>query len=192
MKKFFSTYIEELKTRSWRKFYLSSEGRMTRLDYNLWCLLLIYGLNAIIAPIQDFIMIQMILDIKLGMIVAGSIEALILIGSIIMFIAPTNKRFHDRGKTGWYQARYILVMAIGSVLLPLSLFIDPHTLLQNTAQIVANPMLFFDLVQITKPFLFYLSVGLIIAPMLTFIIELCFLPGPKGTNKFGDDPRIYV
>lgn len=80
-----------------------------------------------------------------------------------MQIAPTVKRLHDVGRSGWWYFPYFVLPAVLYLLAVES--VDPE------ASIVFILMTF---------------AGLMI--ILWAIFEMGFVRGPRGPNRYGDDP----
>ncbi|MBC8049437.1 MAG: DUF805 domain-containing protein [Chitinophagales bacterium] len=97
-----------------------------------------------------------------------SISAFIIAGVFIFLssAAVCVKRFHDRGKSGWWFLLFYLAERMGSFFQPGSATIE-------------TPVQFFG---------FLLEVSAV----LWIVIELGILRGQDGVNRYGPDPRVLA
>ena len=93
----------------------------------------------------------------------GWISGVFWVVSLWPVLAVTTRRFHDRELSGWRQAAYFVVFIIGSVLAGLGVPTG------NVKLIAAGALV-------------------TLIAMIVFIVEICFLKGTTGDNKFGPDP----
>ena len=93
----------------------------------------------------------------------GLFSGVFSILSLWPMLTLTTKRFHDREVTGWRQAIYFIALIVGGML-------------------AAGGMVTLSMMMISVGFL------IVVASLIAFIIEICFLKGTEGPNKYGEDP----
>jgi uncharacterized membrane protein YhaH (DUF805 family) len=154
------------------KFLFSFEGRIRRFHY--WMFLL-----GAIAYVAILTLIGVAADAANGFrFDAGNPGALGPVASFLSVVAQLTvlwpatavgaKRFHDRGKSGWLMALTFVPYVLLAVLFPFQHLMGQFTI-QSFAFIIA---------------IYSLGIG------LWFLVELFFLPGTPGVNRYGHDPRL--
>jgi uncharacterized membrane protein YhaH (DUF805 family) len=99
----------------------------------------------------------------------GGLAAVLLLPMpfiLVSLIAISIRRLHDRGKTGWWVAPFVI--------LPEIVALDVHA---ETAG--ASPRVFLAL----------LSLATIMLGLWGWV-EIGFRRGTRGTNRFGDEPAV--
>ncbi len=157
------------------QFLFSSKGRVSRLQYNVYFMLPFIAFNWLMYILPTWF--QHNLDLLFKVTIVTTVLSVIVLWS---FLAVTNKRFHDRGASGWRQLTYFLISALGGFV-----FYQVVDLSINAAA-----MTFSYTVQ--NPILSKIGLGLIFVPMIIMVIELCALKGTDGPNKYGDDPTEKI
>ena len=116
----------------WKYLFTSIDGRINRAKF--WAGTVVLIIVQMVAHLLDWVLgIQMHLADGLPVGVIGTLVSLVAIyATIVMHV----KRWHDRGKSGWWEL-IVFVPVIGSIWM---------------------------------------------------LVELGFLPGDRGPNRFGNDP----
>lgn len=144
------------------KFLFSPKGRVSRKA--IWLKFLL--------PQIAVVIVATIIDMAAGWY-DEAVEVGVLSGLASLFyvwpnIAVSVKRFHDRNMTGWW-----ILYFFGLAIVAIGLGVGAAALLKVTE----NPLLLF---------LFLIpTIALVIAET----VILYFLPGTRGENRFGPDPR---
>lgn len=110
------------------------------------------------------------------------------------FVAVPVKRLHDLGLSGWLQVIVPIVGLVGFVLMLVGMFQayggDPQAFAEEFDGITSNAVMMATFWQFIRPSPLAL-VGLIM--LMGFLIEfivMCLIPGQKGANEHGEDPRL--
>ena len=160
-------------------FLFSPQGRVSRKSIWLFALAL-FGVQ----------LAATVVDIASGMGTPGSpgpLAAVLALFFLWPSIAISIKRFHDRDMSGWW------------VLLPLGVLIGGLVLLMALG--LGGVLASFSAASLDDPpaasgamvgagLLYLLVYLLVVAGVALFqIVQLYFLPGTSGPNRFGGDPR---
>ena len=110
----------------------------------------------------------------------GDIDAILKVGQIMLVamlvitwpgIAVLVKRMHDRNRSGWWVAMsYAFLFASG--------FLSNYAIDPDTGEVI-NKALFAVFIPVT-------IVALVLG--LWLFVEVAFLRGTRGTNRYGPDP----
>lgn len=160
-----------MKQPSMTEFLFSSKGRVSRLQYNVYFMLPFVAFNWLLMELPKWF--EHDLDMLFKVSLVTSILSLIILWP---FMAMTNKRFHDRGASGWRQALYVLISIGGGFIFYQATTFNINPAAMTFSFTAKNEMLSM------------IGLGIIFIPMIMMIIELCALRGTIGTNKYGDDP----
>jgi len=157
---------------SWLRYFFSFQGRVNRTRY--WRFVLIIAFLeltfAVAAAALERLRESALNDPAMATTEFVSLivlaAAFVPIGVIGNF-AVTTKRLHDRNKSGWWQIVGIVSWLLQEVVRGLHDHgrIGPHLFLLGTLIVLAGSL-----------------IGLWIA------IEVAFVPGTRGENRFGPDP----
>lgn len=150
-------------------FYFSPFGRISRKDFWLKYVLVLVGL-AVGAIIIDMVVFP---GVRVGQD-TGPLEGVVNVVSLWPQIALTTKRFHDRGMSGWWQLLFNIAIGAGGVF-AYSAMLEAGV--ERGLPIPENLYL---------PLL--VGGGMVLLFGLVELVILGFLPGTRGSNKYGDDP----
>lgn len=141
------------------KFYLSAEGRVCRKDFWLKFVLVLVGVIVAVSLLDSALFPA---PAASSFNQSGPLETIANLILLWPQIAVTTKRFHDRNMSGWWQVAFNVVILAGVGL--------------GFASMGAGSGMLVG--------------GIAIAAIaaVTELVMLGFLPGTKGSNKYGDDP----
>ena len=192
----------------WASFYFSARGRITRKQYWLWAVLLLFVAEIVISlPIQalfgasggftrattDEVRVHVIQVFGIPVSVRTSEVAepggfalqafnLLISGlSTWIMVVTTTKRLHDRNLSGWWQIMPMALGVCGAAAL-LGLLVQAGVPPFGEAQTVKGA--------VAGPFV-YVSVGLLVAAFgsgFWLLFGVLLRRGKPGLNRFGPDP----
>jgi uncharacterized membrane protein YhaH (DUF805 family) len=149
---------------SFWQWLFSFKGRIKRARW--WAAALVYAAASVIAAaaIWLFILIAAVqLDSEDEASLLGStLAGFLLIALTVSGLAVTVKRFHDRGKSGWWVVPALALLAFGAMIAISS----------------GNP---------SDPDI--LGVFIMLAALVWMVVDLGVLSGNAGANRFGDEPK---
>lgn len=140
--------------------FMRFEGRIGRKSYWL----------GILAMIAASILVTLILAFLVGAQGQASL-ILIFLGQLVLLYPSTAimvKRFHDRDRSGWFVAILLVPIVLQGI--------------ANIVGVTGDPL--------NQGALDYLFALWIIIVSLWFLVELGFLRGSMGANRFGPDPLL--
>ena len=157
----------------WTRFLFSFDGRASRSEF--WRLvLLMFGVNLLTGFVQGFFggfSQASGTALPSALVRAGGFVAFLIgVASFVARLAVGARRLHDRGINGWYQAMPLAMLALGTVMLGIGAVTGGHG--------ASNPILVLAI----GSFAFALVLGLWIW------IQMGFLKGDDGPNRYGADP----
>lgn len=134
----------------WKYLLTSFEGRINRKPYWL----------ATLALIVAVIVLNIIIFAIVG--VMGLVVGYIIIAILTIYpsLALMTKRFHDRGKSGWWSLVFYAPTLINSAIS----YVDPGGTLTMISSII------------------------MLIVTIWLIVELGFLKGKPGSNEYGPNP----
>ena len=141
------------------KRYAQFSGRAPRAEY--WWFYL------------GYIILYAILTILTRISAIFGILGLVYLGLIIPMIAVGVRRLHDTNRTGWWLLAPMIPYLIGLAMIVPAII--------SGAAGGVNP---FNMASLGAAGIFFM-IGFVMA-IVVFIFTV--LPGPKGPNRFGDDP----
>lgn len=151
-------------------FLFSGKGRIRRRS--MWLFLVAYWAAHAAAHLVDHA-----LGWTAHMDDAGPLMTIVTLVSVWPSIAVSAKRFHDRGMSGWWVLWFALLSAI-----PLCVLIFTHAdTLMGLEKGAFEPSMI-------SPLGYAMVAVAALAQLVQFVI-LFILPGDKGENRYGPDPR---
>lgn len=158
------------------KFLFTLEGRISRKQFWLNYILVMFGLNFVVSFLVVMLTVGFSQLSTLGDVIGvvmfaglGLIWLLMTLANIWAAIAVSMKRLHDRNMSGWWVLWFLLAVYGGYAL--------GVSMTMNVMGFGAAEKIIGALMLITS----------LIALITQFII-MGFLPGTVGPNKYGEDP----
>jgi uncharacterized membrane protein YhaH (DUF805 family) len=148
---------------SFRNLFTSYEGRIGRKAFWIGNLIIIAIMLVIVASLA---VIKLANDIELGRRGEAILGLMLFLIPLYPWTAIYVKRLHDRGRPGILAALYLVPAFLAEVAAVLGIAGDPDN--WNV----------FD----------YLFNGIVLVVAIWFLIELGFLRGTPGPNRYGPDP----
>lgn len=139
--------------------YATAEGRAPRPEF-WWFLLLLVLLH-----IGGWL-VELALGLGAITLDLGPIRLLLALLTFIPVLCVAARRLHDTNRSGWWVGAYWLISAIGNGVLVALQRSDPT--LEGTAAGVTSLLVLFAVI---------------------VLLVLLALPGTKGPNDYGPDPR---
>lgn len=143
----------------WKYLFLRFDGRISRQPYWIGILILLAGM--LLASVAVFGALPTVAgDSQMTTVISLVAFFGIIIPAFYASLALAAKRLYDRGKSAWWLLLFYLVPAV----------------LDGTAQALSN----------ANAILVLTLIGAAIS--IWALIELGFLKGTQGPNRFGPDP----
>lgn len=141
------------------------QGRVGRVQFWLAALLWMLAVPAAFLLAGGVIEVM---ALRPGYELFGGLMAAVLIPTLVSFVAVCSKRLHDRDKRGWWLLLFFFVpYTAGPFLVPLLPMPEDPSDLELFGWLSVTVFPFF----------------------VWGVVELGFLPGTPGPNRFGDAPR---
>jgi uncharacterized membrane protein YhaH (DUF805 family) len=138
------------------------QGRITRLRYWLgYCTWIVIGVLVYFA-LKVLIVAT---DLGAATVMFWGMGLLVLVPFIVSSIAINLRRLHDRDKSGWWLLVFYLVPVALAVFAQAAVGSSPVSSVTKVAEYGTLALQFW------------------------MIVELGFLPGTRGGNQYGEDPR---
>jgi uncharacterized membrane protein YhaH (DUF805 family) len=138
------------------------QGRITRLRYWLsYCTWIVIGVLVYFA-LKVLIVAT---DLGAATVMFWGMGLLVLVPFIVSSIAINLRRLHDRDKSGWWLLVFYLVPVALAVFAQAAVGSSPESSVTKVAEYGTLALQFW------------------------MIVELGFLPGTRGGNQYGEDPR---